>query len=92
MADRFSLTNLGQRGGTHAGERAEPNRPTPPTVGAYEPMPGFKTPWGPGVTGSWSDKPFPIKGKLPVNSAKFKNTRGRIPTTIVATDPRKVTL
>ena len=89
VADRFGLTDMGQHGGTHAGERAEPNRRTPPKTLPYTPAPGFKVPFAENgrSTAGWADAPYPLKGTLPVNSHKFKNQRGRIPTEIVKSSP-----
>ena len=89
VADRFGLTDMGQHGGTHAGERAEPNRRSPPRTLPYTPAPGFKVPFAENgrPTAGWADAPYPLKGTLPVNSHKFKNQRGRIPTEIVKSAP-----
>ena len=62
VADRFGLTNLGQHGGTHAGERAEPNRVTPPpSERMYSPMPGFNVPWSNTATAGWANSAYPLK-------------------------------
>src|SRR5258708_9960757 len=59
LADRFKLGDLGQRSGTHAGERAEPHLRQPPSGGRlYEPMPGFRVPWSNRPTAGFGNQSF----------------------------------
>lgn len=84
VANRFGLTDMGQRGGTHAGERAEPNLPAPkPQERMYEPMPGMRVPWSDTPTAGFSDRVFPMGKSIPINGPKFGGVRRHIPTTVV---------
>lgn len=96
LADRFGLTNMGQRGGTHAGEAAKPDLPTPrpidPSAPMYRPAPGFEVPWSNAPTAAFSSQVFPLgsTSRVPINGPKFKQGKQKLPTQIVATDPRKI--
>lgn len=94
VAKRFGLTDLGQKGGTHAGERAEPNLRAAKPMGPqqYSPMPGFNVGWSNKPTAGWASEPYPLKTQMPTGRARFKAGSKRIPTHIVATDPRKVSV
>ena len=87
LAQSYGLTDMGQRGGTQAGEPAKPALPQG-NGRVYSPMPGFEVPWSTSATAGFASKAFPIRGKLPINSAKFKPKQA-IPTQVVGRDDRK---
>lgn len=91
LATRYGLTDMGQRGGTQAGETAKRDLPQGKPMGdgrMYSPMPGFEVPWSSTPTAGFASKAFPIRGQLPINRAKFKPKQG-IPTQVVGRDNRK---
>lgn len=96
LANRFGLTDMGQRGGTHAGEAAKPDRPTPrpvdPSTPMYRPAPGFEVPWSAGPTAAFSSQVFPLgsTSRVPINGPKFKRGKQGLPTQVVGTDNRKI--
>lgn len=54
IADRHGLGDLGQRGGTRAGEAAKRARPEPPKAEKYVNIGGVNVPVTNGVTSTWA--------------------------------------
>lgn len=91
LADRHQLTDLGQRGGTRAGERSEQHAPAPRDMGGgrmYEPMPGFRVPWSNRPTAGFGTQSFSgVKAKA--GAVRATTAARPIPTEIKASDRAK---
>ncbi len=84
VSDRFGLTDMGQRSGTHAGERAAPHlRQANPNERRYSPMPGFDVPWSNSATAGWASAPYPLRKSFEPG-ARFSGAGKSIPTEVVA--------
>lgn len=98
QADRYGLSDMGQRGGTKAGEPAKPDAPQARVHGdvrPYTPAPGFSVPFTgtDQATCTWSQNAPSFKVRAPIEvaagGAKFRHPK-KIPTHVAAIDKRQI--
>lgn len=82
-ANRYNLSDMGQRGGTKYGDSAQRVN-LPQATATYAPRSGFEIPFSHEPTSAWCKNPPKSSIVAPTDGARFRRSGKGIPTQVVA--------